>query len=195
MGISIYVLPENVWEFFQKNKKRLSDEMVVIAENEDTGYAVYLTEEEDHPYFCVCQGKGAPEYEDIAICKADCIEVAKVCCAKYLLPITVIANGDGGCIMEMATDEPDQEDIMYEREDELAMALYDFLSVVLQEDESFCGATDISDPEWLEKVLDAILEDLATNFDMPIYRPMIITDDLGNETYTDYPYGEPQCLR
>ena len=43
MGASIHIQPENIWSFFQKNRKRLSEEMVSIAENDDTEYAVYLT--------------------------------------------------------------------------------------------------------------------------------------------------------
>ena len=42
MGVHIYVAANTVWAFFQSHKDRLSKEMVVIAENKDTEYAVYL---------------------------------------------------------------------------------------------------------------------------------------------------------
>ena len=42
MGVQIHVPADKVWEFFQENKKRLKEEMVAIAENEDTEYTVCL---------------------------------------------------------------------------------------------------------------------------------------------------------
>ena len=51
MGVHIYVAANTVWAFFQSHKDRLSKEMVVIAENKDTEYAVYLTEDNALPLF------------------------------------------------------------------------------------------------------------------------------------------------
>lgn len=58
MGVKIYIPAADVWSFFENNKKRLSEEMVIIAENTETEYAVYLTEENGYPLFVVCQGQG-----------------------------------------------------------------------------------------------------------------------------------------
>ena len=66
MGVQIHVPADKVWEFFQENKKRLKEEMVAIAENEDTEYTVYLTDEEGYPLFVVCQGDEDAEYEEAA---------------------------------------------------------------------------------------------------------------------------------
>lgn len=41
---------------FQASRKRLNKEMVLIAENTDTEYAVYLTEENDLPVLAVAKG-------------------------------------------------------------------------------------------------------------------------------------------
>lgn len=197
MGASIHIQPENIWSFFQKNRKRLSEEMVAIAENDDTEYAVYLTEEDGLPHFCVCKGDGAPEYEEGAINEQDCADTAKKCCVQYLFPVTVTSRrgkpyafDEEDAVADLV--EPDQEDTIYEREDDLFFALYDFLNVVLQSDESNVDAAEIFDQDSLETILDSILEDLATNFGMPIYRPMMVEDGNGCEVYTEYPYGEPE---
>ncbi len=197
MGTSIHLQPENIWQFFQKNKKRLSEEMVAIAENDETEYAVYLTEENGLPHFCVCKGNGAPEYEEGAINEQDCTDTAKKCCVQYLFPVTVTSrrgklyafDEDGG-ITDF--DEQDQEDTIYQREDDLFFALYDFLNVVLQSDEGDTDAAEIFDQDSLETILDSILENLATDFGLPIYRPMMVEDETGVEAYTEYPYGEPE---
>ena len=85
----------------------------------------------------------------------------------------------------------DMEDAQYEREDELQLALCSFLAVVLGE-EMFCDETDIMEfygTEFVNDVLDNFLEYLATEYNLQIYRPMIVTDEeTGCEIYTEYPY-------
>lgn len=197
MGASIHLRPENIWQFFQNNKKRLSEEMVVIAENDETEYAVYLTEEDGLPHFCVCKGGGAPEYEEGAINEQDCTDTAKKCCVQYLFPVTVTSRcgklyafDEDGDITDF--DGLDQEDIICQREDDLLFALYDFLNVVLQSDDGDTDTAEIFDQESLEGILDSILESLSTDFGLPIYRPMMVEDEAGGEVYTEYPYGEPK---
>lgn len=56
MGVHIHIPADAVWGFFQESRKRLNKEMVLIAENTDTEYAVYLTEENDLPVLAVAKG-------------------------------------------------------------------------------------------------------------------------------------------
>lgn len=56
MGVHIHIPADAVWGFFQASRKRLNKEMVLIAENTDTEYAVYLTEENDLPVLAVAKG-------------------------------------------------------------------------------------------------------------------------------------------
>ena len=72
--------------FFQSHKDRLSKEMVVIAENKDTEYAVYLTEDNALPLFSVCKGDAKPEYEECVLTETGCNEAAKRLYAQYLFP-------------------------------------------------------------------------------------------------------------
>lgn len=57
MGVHIHIPADAVWGFFQASRKRLNKEMVLIAENTDTEYAVYLTEENRPPSFGCCKGQ------------------------------------------------------------------------------------------------------------------------------------------
>ena len=83
MGVHIYVPANTVWAFFQSHKDRLSKEMVVIAENKDTEYAVYLTEDNALPLFSVCKGDAKPEYEECVLTETGCNEAAKRLYARW----------------------------------------------------------------------------------------------------------------
>lgn len=89
MGVKIYVPAEDVWAFFQSNTARLKEEMVAIAENVDTKYAVYLTEDKGYPSFSVCKGDSKAEYQEGAISEDDCTDTAKKCYVRYLFPVMV----------------------------------------------------------------------------------------------------------
>lgn len=196
--VKIYVPAEDVWPFFNSNIDRLKKEMVIIAENKDTEYAVYLTEDKGYPSFAVCKGDNKPEYEEGAISETDCSETAKRCFVRYLFPVVV---NDEKIFPKGAwdRDEPDDEESLsmqdmqdrsYEREDELRLAMCEFLAVALNLDGdpvevvgNEYGSAFISD------VLDYFLEYLGFEQCLDIYRPMFLTDEeTGCEIYTDYPY-------
>lgn len=205
MSVNICVQPEKVWSFFYKNIDRLSDEMVVVAENEDTQYAVYLTEDSGYPLFCVCRGDAGPEYEEGAINEKDCADTAKRCYFSYLFPVCVNTEksypeqheGKEDKTDEHEVDdsltmtEQDMLDIIYERDDELQLALCDFLSVVLGE---YRDGTDVQSqysPSTINEILDHFLEYLADEYGTPVYRPMLMKDDkTGSDIYVEYPYNE-----
>lgn len=189
MGVKVHIPADEVWSFFQKNKDRCSGEMIAIAENTDTEYVVYLTEEDGYPLFSVCKGDDEPEYEEGAISVQDCTDTAKHCYMRYLLPVVV--GNDETAILEEDEElaRQDIEDIMYEREDELRLALCEFLQVVLQEGKDGVDVMDIYGTAMVDEALDDILEYIATELRLDVYRPTIITDaESGCEIYTEYPY-------
>lgn len=195
MGVKVYVPAGDVWSFFQSNIDRLKNEMVAIAENEDTKYAVYLTEDKGYPSFSVCKGDSKAEYEEGAISKSDCTETAKRCYVRFLFPI-VVNNEKGFPKSSFAelededdTTEQDRQDNVYVREDELQFAMCDFLKVALNLDcdpaeiMNECGMGLVTD------VLDYVLEYIGFELGLEVYRPMFLTDEeSGSEIYTEYPY-------
>jgi len=189
VGVNIHIPADEVWSFFQKNKDRCTKEMIAIAENSDTEYAVYLTEDEGYPLFSVCKGDAPPEYEEGAISENDCTKTAKNCFLKYLFPVVVTnkkavldSTGEDITAQEM-------EDAVYEREDELLLAMGDFLQVVLQEGKDGTDIIDTYGSDVVMDILDYFLEHLANDQCFEIYRPTIITDeDTGSEIYVEFPY-------
>lgn len=197
MSVIIHIEPENIWEFFQKNKKRLKKEMVLIAENEETEYAVYLSEDEGLPLFSVCKGDDEPEYEEGAVNEKDCTETAKQCCVKYLLPVTVHSTKKySGAWYDDDTEfssKNAQEDIIEAREWELLFAMADFIRTATNDDSCSDGSdyVDTYGADEILEILDEVLINLADR-GFPVYRPTMVDDDTtGKEVFVEYPYNDP----
>lgn len=198
MSVIIHIEPESIWNFFQNNQNRLKKEMVLIAENEETEYSLYLTEENGLPMFSVCKGDDEPEYEEGAINEKDCIDTAKQCCVKYLMPVTVrSAKKYGGSWYEdneEFSSRDEQQEIIENREWELLFAMADFIMTAIKDDTCSDGS-DYIDTYGANEVLD-ILEDLlnklAEEYGFHVYRPMMVEDeDTGKELFVEYPYNDP----
>lgn len=195
MGVQIYVPADEVWGFFQTNRKRLDGEMVLIAENTDTEYAVYLTAENDLPVLAVAKGNEKTEYKEPCVSEEDCTTVSKKFFARYLFPVMIT---DGKYIQDDVPDEKseretwmDMEDTMYEREDELRLAMADFLAIALQEgDNDGTNILELYGGDVVEEILDEFLKTLSDEYSFQIYRPMIVTDSDGYEVFTEFPYSE-----
>ncbi len=175
MGVKIYVPAGEAWTFYQRNRDRLKDEMVMVAENTETGYAVYLTEDREIPNFCVCRGEGEPEYEEGVVSQTDCEDTAERFYAKYLFPIEI--DSDKG-FPEPAL-EPDNEDDAvqhmrdraYEREDELSLALCDFLAVALDFEDDPPELYNRYGDDFVNETLDHIQGYLSDKWGVEIFRP------------------------
>ena len=192
MGVHIHIPADAVWGFFQESRKRLNKEMVLIAENTDTEYAVYLTEENDLPVLAVAK----TEYKEHCVSEDDCTTVAKKFYTRYLFPVMIT---DDKYIPEDVPDNGeddetwmDMEDAMYERNDELSLAMADFLAIALQEGDN--DGTNILEAygyEVVDEILDGFLKELSEDYGFHIYRPMIVTEkESGCEVFTEFPYDE-----
>lgn len=184
MSVSVYVKPEQMWEFFQKNEERLLHEMVLVAEDDDTGGSVYLSKEDDEPVLTVWIGGDSPEYEEIIVDEEDCEETTRWLYSKYL-------GAKNECKRPSVTKV--EERMIERREKELLSALGDFLMTVTQD--TGCadgsefldtyGVSDVSD------ILDDFLSILAYNYDYQVYRPTLLPEGpAGDEVLVEYPYNE-----
>lgn len=198
MGVIIHIEPENIWEFFQKNKKRLKKEMVLIAENEETEYSLYLTEEDGLPLFSVCKGDDEPEYEEGAVNEKDCTDTAKQCCVKYLLPVTVHSkksfNDAWNDSDTSFASRGEQAEVIENREWELLFAMAEFIMVATKDDTCSDGSdyVDTYGADMVLDVLEDLLQKLAEDQGLFVYRPMMMEDDeTGEEIYVEYPYNDP----
>lgn len=197
-NVKIYIPATELWSFYLKNSDRCEKEMVLIAENTDTEYAVYVTDEDGTMMLSVCKGDESPEYEEYALNAEDCVNTAKKMMLRYLIPVTFV---NGRVVMpdnlpegledddgELSLSRQDMEDEMYEREDELDLAMKDFLAAVLQEPDSDRLLANYQQ-DFIDEVLDDFLRILAKDYCCEIFRPMFIEDEeTGCEIYTQFPY-------
>lgn len=180
--VSIYVEAEDVWKYFQNNKLKLGKTAEAIAENDEFGVVIYLSEERGLPMFEV-DADGYQYHEESAVSANDCRETVQMLYDKYLTEKFLMDDD------EEYESLLDIEDQIAERELELDDAVISFLDVVLDEDSSMLGA-ELDDI--VEDVKDHICEYLARKHELPVRRPMILEDDDGDEFFEEYPYDD--CL-
>jgi len=193
MGVKIHLEPKATWAFFQKNHERMEDEMVVIAENDDTEYAIYITDndndERHNPLLLVYKGD-LKIFEEGVIDEDGCTETAKQLYLKYLFPVSVtygkMDEMDEGVWDDTPYSTQDMEDAIYEREDELTFAMYDLLEIVLGR--TIDEIAGIHGKDFVQQVVDDFCEYLANDHCVSIYRPTILPTDDGDEEFVEYPY-------
>lgn len=207
-GVRMYVTPEEICDFFEKNKEKFADSKVVIAENVNTDYAILLTDANDMAEFVVERG------EKMVGCSYACenstlIATYRRMLCTYLLPVIEDREAppernfsdydipdDLPPHVNLEEEIPDEdeefldmEDAVYEREDELFLATADYLSIIMGEgDGDGTAIIDTYGEEFVNDVTDHVLEYLSGEQSVVIYRPTIFEDDDGNPVLVEFPY-------
>lgn len=180
MSEKIHVQSEDVWRFFCRNIAKLQANLVKIAEDDESKIEVYLTEECNFPCFYVYKEGDECVYEEIATSGADCEFVAEEIYRKYISEPLTTSSGD-------VISRSEADDLCFEREDEIRLAVQDMLDVVLGVP---YRKKEIKDTVLVE-IVDHIVEYLAVVKEHPVRRPMIINDEAtGEDVYCEYPYEE-----
>lgn len=182
---NIYIKPKSVWAFCKNNPQRVKEEIVTIAENTETGYAVTVTEEKGYPYIAVYHNDNdETEFEEIAINEPDCERTVEKAYLNYLFPVTIVDE------KESIIPEEENESVLdeiYEREDQLYLAMVDFLETVLNDDGN--AIIEEAGRAAIEDILDNTLMYMAETYGFQVYRPTFITDEeTGAEWFVEFPY-------
>lgn len=188
MSEKVYLKPEDIWVFFCRNKGRLEREMVEVASSSSGEYTVYLTMDVSlHPRFFVYEygNDEVPVHEEWCVNETDTENTAIRLYKEYVyLDLVSEANDDTG-------DDEDGvsiDDEIYQRDDELKLAMVDFLSCVLQKSNSDDVIGEYGESFVLE-VLDHVLEYISYDHCIPIFRPMFVEDpETGDEVFEEFPY-------
>lgn len=187
--IEVYVKPDELWDYFQKHKKRFEIAMDNVAEvlDDETKsplVRVYLTEENGYPSMTIEQVYSEDEEEvlvkECAISAKDCVAVYQ----KLLKQLEEYAEE----VKSETTSDVDETDIelVAEREAELREALAVFLNTLMGFDES--DEIIYSDEE-LSEILDNIEMMMCQDFGYVAYRPQIIECN-GQKKLVEFPYEE-----
>lgn len=209
----IHIQPTEGWGYYVANKKRLVEELVEIASNEETNTSVYMTEEDNSPYIYVYRN-------DQKIFQSACRTAyeternLRVIFAQYIIGISVVMDDDKNSDVNQkasqkeTTDDSDADDdvpvcsdldamseaefndYVDEREEAIYSAVYALIEVLTEDDASDLEF-DKSDDECIDNIVDHIVEYLAIDCGFRIRRPMtVVEDESGLNVRTEYPYEE-----
>ena len=179
----------NVVEFYKKNQFRLAQEYEDIAENEEIGVVIYLSDTNGRPTVSVF-ADDIPRAE-VTTNLSELENLVKTVYDTYLDEqnfIAATADEEVEEIEEEYSEEELEQSLIDDRESEIDAALIDFLTVVMQtEGYGFDGAID----EIFDDVKEHYLEYLARKHKIELYRPMYLEDENGEEFFEEYPY---ECM-
>lgn len=192
--VQVYVQPDHLWNFFLNNENRLKAESVLVAENKETGYGVYLTEDDVYACLQVCRWDNPPECEESVFGLLPLKEIFEWYIDRFLCPVTVTSDNPTSISADDETEpqfesRQEQEDIICEREDELRMALFDFLDIV--SDSRADSSIDTYGESIMDEMLNDILTILSDQYGVDVYRPRFVEYPNGEEYFDEYPYNEP----
>lgn len=207
--MKIYIGVTEAWNFYVQNRKRLTEEEVLVAGDERGDCWIYLTDCEGHPRFLV-EVCGVSEAVRDTFSEPSTEQTLKWLFAKYLFPFVIrdepeeedtseeqeIVSEEQQETDDDTTDEDaeeeDEEDLFEmidAREEEIYSAFTDFLkALVIQGDLAY--VEDLTAGE-LSDALDQVLEDITFHTGIPVYRPTFVTDeDTGEDRFVEYPYED-----
>lgn len=207
-GVNLYLSTAQIWDHFFDNVARLQDNEDCIAENSDNGMSLYLTANTIFPEL-VLYNKNTPTLYRLVRNRDECGKWAVYLITKYVAAVPVDGvPEEKPKIIELPTakvnepepadaydgpseDEEEQKimDLIYQREDELSMAMGDLLAVVLCEDDRN-AILEAYGTSFIDGVVDDFLDYLYENHMVSIYRPTLEYDEeTGCEVLKEFPYG------
>ncbi len=180
---NILIEASEVWDYFHNNKSDLINSMHMIAECAEYGIEIYLTEKEDLPEIIV-NADDVQVYCELTVRSKDCETTVKNIYEDYLTEKAISKLLNSEADIEQINEEELREMEIEQREDEIDTAIWDVLSVVLDNGTYYLDETN----EICEDVKEHLLEYLYRKWGLEIYRPMVIEFDDGSEEYKEYPY-------
>jgi hypothetical protein len=183
--MNILLTAGEVWGYFRQHKEELRKESHIIAENEEYGVHITITEEHEMPLFEVTVNE-VQYAEESATSGADCEKVVEELYDTYLTEE----------FLKLRSDEEfqEQDDMILERESELDDAIILLLDTILEDDSMMIlQGKGIELDELCNDLKDSIFEYLARKYNLEsIRRPMFLEDDETQEDFfTEYPY---ECM-
>ena len=167
---TIFVEPEDVWDYVEDHTEDLETAMHIIASDESDGIIIYITvDDDDNPFISVTQDS-EEIYTEYCVNDKDCERTVRKVYNDFL---------DDNNVVEETFEEK-----MEDREFDLDSAVINFLCEV---DEN---AGHNFNNEEIEEIKDHFLEFLARNYDIEIYRPMVLVTATGEEFTSEYPYKQ-----
>lgn len=182
----IAVEASEVWRYFYRTFGERGEKLTEIANNPEFGVSVYISSADGYPCISVFADDDAV-FESVVYDEETCREISKMIYEEYLTENLVNLLSD-----EAPDEAPDEETLeemefevmITEREDELDLAIDNFLYVVLD------GLIDEPSDDYdaiAEDCKEHFLEYIARKHELPVRRPMFLEYEDGEE-FEEYPY-------
>lgn len=177
----IIIEDSDVWDYFNEHKEELCSSTKMIADNQEYGIEIFLTEYNDFPMIMVTADDKSID-EEVTVSVNDCTHTVKEIYDKYLSnEVISILIGEN----EEYTDAEKLE-IIDEREAEIDDAIYVCLAELVP---NLFDITDNPD-EFYEDMKDHICEYLYLKHGISVYRPMYLESEDGTDEFVEFPYPE-----
>ena len=180
----IYDAPA-VWALFQSQMDRLMSTFELIAEYPEFGILIYLTAEEKSsrifPEIAVYLDDDEL-YSEVAVSQNDCEQTVKKLYYEYLDEERIVnmLTGDDDEVTE------DELDMIQTREDDLDDVTIGIVEAFIDQRCNFLSNDERE--ELVNDMKDFISEYLYLRWKLPVYRPMVLEDEDGEEFFEEFPY-------
>ena len=199
LSAEIFIEAEDVWDYAQENLEMLKESRRIVASNTAYGVDIVISvEDDDTPYLCV----EVDDEEECGKYLCDRVQANKVARSYYddyltsdfyeTMGIEITSTADEDVDEDVTEDEEEELDefrlneiAINEREDELDMAVQDFVELVMEGDVSTYVELD---DEVLQDLKEHFLEYMYRKHGVNIYRPMYLYDAGGIQRFTEFPY-------
>ena len=210
--VKLHLATSKIWSHFFENIERLQDNEDCIAENPESGWALYLTANTIFPELVIYMNDKPILYR-IVRNEEECSKWSVYLITRFIANVQTegtpeekseeapkVINfptqkaAETSEPIEVPDDEEDEEyqqmmDTVYEREDDLAKAMGDFLAVVLLE-EDYNAVVEGFGEQMIYECVDDFLQYLYEQHMVSIYRPTIeVDEETGCEVLKEFPYG------
>lgn len=179
---NIILEPSEVWDYFENNVGELHSSYHLIASNDEYGAEIYITVNSYGEAQIIAELDG-DRMETTTVFNAE--ECEKVCRSVYDDYLTPSAVSSATQVEYDEGDMENEENLIEIRESELDDAVYDFLMVALD------GEYQEDMDAIIETAKEHFLEFIAREMKLPVYRPMHLADEDGEEFFSEYPY---ECM-
>lgn len=183
-----YVPAFSLWDAFLDHEDELEEVMVCVAENTETGYKIFMTEDEGRAKLLVYKGD-KDQAEAVGICDGytEARMLLNNFVKTYLTPVEEVQSG------QKSGKEPDKSEDLYseyskisERQLEMKLAFRNFMRHVMGDKNSMCpdAVDDIYTEQDVMCMIDDVLYAIAS-YGISIYYPVDADGEI-----IDYPYDE-----
>ena len=186
MSVMVYHEPEEVWGLYLENLDSGGTFFEELATNTQYGIEIHASVNRFNELEIEVMADGKEVYSEFIIGEKDCVRTVNKAYNTYLYESFVNNYINEENNEQESSEEEENQLLIDDREEELDLYVSDFCSGVL----GFNSLYEFEEED-LEDIKEHFLEYLYRKHNVPIYRPMYLEDENGEEFFEEYPY---ECM-